>query len=447
MASVVSDPNGFHRVVFKGLDGKRRPLRLGKCSEKFAIAVADHVEAILNQALMPSRPLPRATAEWLAEMSPVMEKKLVAVGLIHPRDNCKALTLGEFLDAYIQRRSDVKPNTKVFFGHVRTNLIDVFGAERPLDSFTGGDADDFRRALMRQGDKPLEAKATVKKRKPRKLSPVTIARRCSMVRTYFRDAVKRKLIDTNPFEDIGGGPKSNTERQRFIDQPTIEKVIAQCPNAEWRLLVALSRFGGLRIPSEACLLRWRDVDWSENRLLIHSPKTEHHSGKGTRAVPIFAELRPYLDEVFDTATKGFEQLADPDGLVLASLHRDAVVKGNWKAVNLRTRFEKIIKRAGLATWPRLWHNLRSSRQTELTETFPAHVVSAWLGNSERIAAQHYLQVLDSHFEKAARNPARTTPESGVFEPHRVTKKAKPSENRGFAFERYAQRDSNPRPTD
>jgi hypothetical protein len=30
-----------------------------------------------------------------------------------------------------------------------------------------------------------------------------------------------------------------------------------------------------------------------------------------------------------------------------------------------------------------------------------------------------------------------------FEPHRVTKKAKPSENRGFAFERYAQRDSIP----
>lgn len=25
MASVISDPNGYHRVVFKGLDGQRRP--------------------------------------------------------------------------------------------------------------------------------------------------------------------------------------------------------------------------------------------------------------------------------------------------------------------------------------------------------------------------------------------------------------------------------------
>ena len=92
-------------------------------------------------------------------------------------------------------------------------------------------------------------------------------------------------------------------------------------------------------------------------------------------------------------------------------------------------------------------NLRSSRQTELTEGFPAHIVSAWLGNSERIAAQHYLQVLDSHFKKAARIPARATPASDGFETHRVTENAKPSEIRGFAFGRHARRDSNPRPTD
>lgn len=105
-------------------------------------------------------------------------------------------------------------------------------------------------------------------------------------------------------------------------------------------------------------------------------------------------------------SNGFEQPVDPDGWVLAGLHRQAATVGDWKRVNLRTRFEKIIKRAGVTPWPRLWHNLRASRQTELTEVFPAHVVSAWLGNSERIAAQHYLQVLDSHFEKAGRIPAR-----------------------------------------
>ena len=70
------------------------------------------------------------------------------------------------------------------------------------------------------------------------------------------------------------------------------------------------------------------------------------------------------------------------------------------------------------------NNPHASRQTELAEEFPAHVVSSWLGNTERVAAEHYLQVLDSHFEKAARIPARTASESNGTEMHRGTENAK-----------------------
>jgi hypothetical protein len=49
---------------------------------------------------------------------------------------------------------------------------------------------------------------------------------------------------------------------------------------------------------------------------------------------------------------------------------------------------------------RLFNVLRGSRQTELTEKFPAHVVSFWLSNTPRVAVQHYLQVRDSDFERA-----------------------------------------------
>jgi hypothetical protein len=96
--------------------------------------------------------------------------------------------------------------------------------------------------------------------------------------------------------------------------------------------------------------------------------------------------------------------------VLENLRPASAERGDWKATNLRTQFERIIRRAGLTEWPRLWHNLRASRQTELVEEFPAHVVSAWLGNTERIAEKHYLQVLDSHFEKAAQKTAQSEPE-------------------------------------
>ena len=40
----------------------------------------------------------------------------------------------------------------------------------------------------------------------------------------------------------------------------------------------------------------------------------------------------------------------------------------------------------------MFHNLRSTRQTELAERYPIHVVCAWMGNSRAVAQEHYLQV-------------------------------------------------------
>src|SRR6266568_4699011 len=57
-----------------------------------------------------------------------------------------------------------------------------------------------------------------------------------------------------------------------------------------------------------------------------------------------------------------------------------------EGVNLRTQFERIIQRAGLLPWPRLFQNLRTSRETELAAKFTLHVVTAWIGNSATIAA-------------------------------------------------------------
>ncbi len=46
----------------------------------------------------------------------------------------------------------------------------------------------------------------------------------------------------------------------------------------------------------------------------------------------------------------------------------------------------------------------------MAETFPLHVVTAWLGNSQLIAAKHYLQVTDEHFAKATHNQTHSAAE-------------------------------------
>ena len=78
-----------------------------------------------------------------------------------------------------------------------------------------------------------------------------------------------------------------------------------------------------------------------------------------------------------------------------------------KNANLRTQLLRIVRRAGVVPWEKPFQNMRSSRETELVEEHPLHVVCAWIGNTPTIASQHYLQVTNEHFAKAIR--PRTSP--------------------------------------
>src|SRR5438552_14877282 len=122
----------------------------------------------------------------------------------------------------------------------------------------------------------------------------TISKRGKTARQLFKQGVRWKMISENPFAEVKAGSMTNKARQHFISREVAQKVIEACSDAQWKLIFALSRFGGLRCPSEHLLLKWADVDWEKNRILIHSPKTEGHEGGDCRFLPLFPELRPYL---------------------------------------------------------------------------------------------------------------------------------------------------------
>ncbi len=77
------------------------------------------------------------------------------------------------------------------------------------------------------------------------------------------------------------------------------------------------------------------------------------------------------------------------------------------------RFEKIIRRAGLEPWPKPFHAMRASCETELTEKFRVQAVAAWLGNSPKIALRHYLRVLPEHFDRAVKGDAERSARTGA----------------------------------
>jgi integrase len=339
-----------------------------------------------------------------------MAKRFAAVGLIPKADALAGPTLQNFINDYITARSDIKPRSVNRLEAAGKKLVECFGPDRRMKEFTIGDADSFRLWLVGQA-----------------FAENTVRRLCGRAKQFFRAAVRRKLIPENPFGDLVSAVRGNPSRFYFVTQEEATKVLDSCPDAEWRLLFALSRYGGLRCPSEHLSMRWGDVDWANNRVRVPSPKTEHIEGKESRMIPMFPELKPYLEEAFEQAAPGTE--------FVINRYRSC-------NANLRTQLMRIIKRAGLKPWPKPFQNLRSTRETELMEKFPAHVVCGWIGNSEAIALKHYLQVTDDHFERAVRGEAEIGPEVAPTPTNPAAQKVAQHAHAGGSSEQHAAQTTN-----
>ena len=309
-----------------------------------------------------------------------MHGKLAAVGLVKSR-NRTATNLETFLDDYFASLG-VKAGTATAYGHTRRCLLDYFGGSKALRDIDAADADKWRTWLKT---------ANVRDNDRDTISEATVARRVGVARQILKRAVTWKLSGENRFVGVEAGSQTNKARMFFVTRDMAAKVLDACPCAQRRLLFALSRYGGLRCPSEHVAMKWVDVDWEHSRIRVPSPKTEHHEGGDCRFIPMFPELRTHLQAAFNEAEPGTVYVINRYGSA---------------GVNLRTQLLRIIHRAGLKPWPKVWQNLRASRQTELAERYPIHVVCQWIGNSRAIARDHYLQVTDAHFAQASAEPAK-----------------------------------------
>lgn len=368
------------RIVFRDSAGKQQTLRLGECPKDYARSAKMAIGHLVIAKRHGSVPHPDAV-RWLGGIDDVLYARVAALGLCQPREGAAVVTLGALLDRFDAAVS-VKDSTKAAYRQAVNSLRAVLGADTPLSSITPAHADAWRKRLAEPVTVENDDGTTTTKR----LAPATQAKRTIIAKSIFTKAVRWGLIPASPFAHLRSGSQANPERAFYVPVETIRAILAACPDDEWRAIVALARFAGLRCPSEHLALRWGDVNWERGRLTVRSAKTAGHEGHSVRLVPIAPELRPILQDLFDKAEPGTEavvpRLRDP-------------------GVNLRTTFEKIILRAGFTPWPRLFHNLRASCATDWVERFPNHAVAKWLGHSPLIAAQHYLQTRDAHFDAAA----------------------------------------------
>ena len=367
-----------YRIRLSDGEHPDRPrIGLGKCTKRQAETAKRNVESLIR-AKTSGDPMEQSTADWLANVPDALRDRLEALSLAKPRVRVEVPTVAALADKFIAARADVKESTRTGYRQVKSDLVEFFKTDRPIDTITPADAKQFKIHL---GTK-------------RKLASGTVNRRCRRAKQFFAFAVDSRYLPESPFAKVKAGQSVNSDNFAFIDPETTERLIEAAPDVQWRVIIAMARYAGLRIPSELLSLKWSDVLWDQKRINITSPKTAHQ-GKPERVLPLFPELETILAEAYE--------LAAPGDTFIITRYRDV-------KQNLRTTFQKIIRRAGVTPWPRLFQNLRSSRITELAEIFPAHVLDSWFGNTETVREAHYLQTTAEHYDRATEPTAESTPE-------------------------------------
>lgn len=374
MASLTTDKRGNAAVYVTMPDGARRPVRLGNVGPDRAKRLRDHITELERKMLQGIEPRIETRA-WVAELTGDLRDRMARIGLCDPAERRDA-TLEAFSKQWLAMKGKtVKPQTLVRVKQGAATLIEYFKADRKIATIRAGDADEWRAWALGE-------------RKPQ-LAEATLRKRSSDARDLFAFAIRKgAFVGDNPFAHLPAANITNEDRRHYIDEPTARRVLdalqgaGSVPTWELRLLFGLARWGGMRVPSEPAALCWSDIDFDPTRprVRIDAPKT------GVRVIPMFPELRPLLMEAFEQAEPG-------EVRVLPSLQRLTVSA-------LRKHLIIAIRRTGLVEWPKLWINLRSSRETDLANRHPLHVVVKWIGNSEPVASRHYLQVTDEHFAAA-----------------------------------------------
>jgi site-specific recombinase XerD len=387
MASVNKDSKGW-KVSYIDQDNARRSLRPGKGTNKAtANQIARHID-VLVASKASGGTVELTTAKWLGGIGEKLHKKLVRAELTEPKvvevepDPEPSITLAAFLDEFVADAVTLEGNpasaeTLRKWSSTRDLMLRCFDGTRALNSMTLADAKEFRKWMERR-------KLPKTKRTPTgKMAENSMRQRMSNCKTFFSYAVREELIENTPFRNQSSAMRETDNRKEMISRGVINNVLEASPNAEWRLLIALWRYAGLR-KLEPMELDWDDVLWSEGKVRVRSPKTAHHVGREMRYVPI-RDVEKYLEDAFAVARDGQKRIF-----------------GRYvSATNLYHPFEKIIEKAGYEPWPNLIKNLRLSCENDWIDAgeAPVHVIAAWIGHSVKVQNASYAIMSDGHFDQ------------------------------------------------
>lgn len=299
-------------------------------------------------------------------------------------------TLGEFLDDWLEsRRSQLQPRTLESYAWLLDRYVRPWGvpplSRRRLDTLR---LEDIQALVNDLGTREVQrAKGEKLEGTGRTLSARTIRLTHAVLGAALKDAVRQRLIVTNPAE-LAKLPRQERREMRALTPDEVQRFREAAREDDFAPLWDFFLATGCR-PGEALAVRWQDLDLERGRLQIvraltrvkGKPEFKEPKTKGSRrSIPlgpsVVRTLARHRKAQAENALKLGRDYARDLDLVFANPLGTPLDQRNLA----RRHFEPILKRAELGTLR--MYDLRHTHATQLlVDGVHAKVVSERLGHS------------------------------------------------------------------
>lgn len=351
-----------------GFTGKKR-------AQQFADEQERHHKAVMtagsDQAMRAKLVLAEAVAEIERETftAPTARKYLRRLLSIATGEELECYTVESWTDEWLRRkeRDSSKATMARYRGHTASFLNWLGDARRkkPLESITTQEARRWRESLQDEGRAGKTVLAYTKD-----------------LGAVYRAAIREGLVSFNPFTSLDAVDTSDSQDRKPFTGEEVGKLLAAAPTEEWRGLILVAAFTGLRL-GDAARLSWGSVDLSEKRIILIPSKTRKK--KREVRIPIQPDLLAYFENVTIRSdlpdAPVFTTLAETPLHTRNGLSQQFIAIMSDAGVN-RGKPSRVIKDGeskgkGRITWERGFHSLR--------HTFTTWLRSAGVSEEDRMA--------------------------------------------------------------
>ncbi len=405
MAYIYKRPeSATYQCAFYVIDpstGERQKIRMStgsgnkKTAQQFADEQERHRKAVMqagsDRAMRAKLVLAEAVAAIENETftAPEARKTVAKLLAIATGEELQSFTIKSWCDEWIRRkaRDSSKATMARYEGHAKSFLgwLGEARSKKPLESITTHDARQWREKLQDEGR-----------------AGKTVLSYTKDIGAIYRAAIREGLVTFNPFTALEAIDTSDSQERKPFTGEEVGKLIAAAPTEEWRGLILVAAFTGLRL-GDAARLSWQSIDLEAKLITLIPSKTKKK--KREVKIPIQADLLAYLlaapvaDDTPDALVfpkLGKLRIGDRTGLsqTFAKIMAAAGVdRGNPSRV-----IEEGEKRgAGRITWERGFHSLR--------HTFTAWLRAAGVSEEDRMALTGHStresHAIYSHTDEAA----------------------------------------------